>query len=281
MGHRRRIMRRDSRRRLRGEEREEHRTHGDADAIDHGERQSYGLEEGEGPVAHLHHGRCTDPEALPNHAVSGKVCAAEGFSLERNSGKKPVLTSPDGQVLELDIENYIPALDTTEASSSSSRDGGGIPARRFQCHRIFVFRGQGEHPFEPQLDTLPEYLYLPKLSASRSTEHPHRRKAEVDTGSLGDELGATSAKFGDLITAGHVALGSVQESSRRGNTVALIVQDRATKRIECHPNPSKSANDTMMGLIHCVDAGDKVARLYMMGAESHCSLLATYCGGTM
>lgn len=55
------------------------------------------------------------------HILSwGKRCAEEGFSFVRNSGKRPVLASPDGQGFELDIESCVPVFHTAEASSSSN-----------------------------------------------------------------------------------------------------------------------------------------------------------------
>lgn len=96
----------------------------------------------------------------------------------------------------------------------------------------------------------------------------HRRKAtKSENGTLDGELGAERgggpASFGDLVTADHVVLGSSQESSRRGDTFALIVQDHATTLIECHPAQSKPAKDTMAALIHFAGPNDKVGRLYI------------------
>lgn len=61
-------------------------------------------------------------------------------------------------------------------------------------------------------------------------------------------------------------LGSLQESSRKGNTVAFVIQDHATKWTECHRAHSKSANDTILGLMLVVGCGEMVKRLYMDGS---------------
>lgn len=84
----------------------------------------------------------------------------------------------------------------------------------------------------------------------------------------------------ELITADHVALGSFRESPWKGYIVALIVQEHAMKWVECHPNPSKSANDTMMGSMNFVGTDDKVGRLYTDGTESCRLQLGIYRGDT-
>lgn len=94
----------------------------------------------------------------------GKRCVEEGFSFVWRSGKRPILTTPDRQEYELEVENYVPVFHAMEASSSSmdplvERGGppqpswgrsptpsGGRPLR-VQCR-------DGEHPSGPQPETL-------------------------------------------------------------------------------------------------------------------------------
>lgn len=47
-----------------------------------------------------------------------------------------------------------------------------------------------------------------------------------------------------------------------GETAALVVQDHTTKWFGRHPATSKSANVTMMGLMHFAGPDDKVSRLH-------------------
>lgn len=76
-------------------------------------------------------------------------------------------------------------------------------------------------------------------------------------GSLQDELWATPADFGALVTTDHVVLGSFNEPSRKGDTAALMIEDHATKRIEYDPYSTKSSKDTTMGILHYVGSDDK------------------------
>ena len=70
------------------------------------------------------------------------------------------------------------------------------------------------------------------------------------------------AKFGDLIAADHAVLGDPNESSRRGDRVALVVQDTATWWIDCYPSAHKSTEEAMKALQNFAGAQDVVKRLY-------------------
>ena len=70
------------------------------------------------------------------------------------------------------------------------------------------------------------------------------------------------SKFGELLTADHAVLGDPREVSRRGDKVALIVQDAATKWIDCYPSANKTTAETMKALQNFVGPSDVVKRLY-------------------
>ena len=76
--------------------------------------------------------------------------------------------------------------------------------------------------------------------------------------------------FGDVITADHTILGdSIHDSdhSRNGDRVALIVQDRATHRIQGHPAPSKSAAETKMDLERFMGPGKGPKYIFTDGSK--------------
>lgn len=181
-------------------------------------------------------------KGCPNILSLGKRCIQEGFACEWKSGKWPVLTSADGQSYELDIENYVPVFNASGSSSSSSKDppaekglGGSPPPSggrppppggRRSLHSDTSDTDSASS--ENKANILPNHnmTHLLKISTcpvcqrAKAQNTPHRRRANTDNGSLDDELGATTAKVGDRVTADHVALGSFQKSSRRGDTVA-------------------------------------------------------------
>lgn len=178
----------------------------------------------------------------PNMLSLGNRCAEEGFVFVWNSGRRPVLTFPGGQEFDWDIENYIPVFHTPWRH----RHHQTILLRAGQTSRIYL-RAQ--------------FVCEQKRRTRRIGESQH-----VNNGSLDYELGATPAKLGEHVTADHDVLGSFQESSRRGDIVALIVHGHATKRTGCHPNPSNSAHYIMMGIMHFVGTDDKLGHLCTDGS---------------
>ena len=68
--------------------------------------------------------------------------------------------------------------------------------------------------------------------------------------------------FSELVTADHLILANEDEHSRHGDAVSLVIQDRATRWIESHPNATKSAPDTLYAFKQFVRADTDVQRLY-------------------
>ena len=90
---------------------------------------------------------------------------------------------------------------------------------------------------------------------------PHRRKDKEEP--TGGEVRAK--KFGDLVTADHIVLGSEKDFSRHGDTAALVCQDFGTKWIAGYPAPEKSGAESVKALQHFVGRA-KVKLLYSDGS---------------
>ena len=75
----------------------------------------------------------------------------------------------------------------------------------------------------------------------------------------------TIIHFGDCVTADHIIVGEKQESKRH-DTVAVIVQDRATYWLAGYPKASKTTEDTVAALQHFVGPNDKVKFFYTDGS---------------
>ena len=125
-------------------------------------------------------------------------------------------------------------------------------------------------------ENIPKEHYLthfPKLASceicqraksQRATCKRKKRELAEKTAENGEdsvELECCS-KFGDLLTADHAILGDPNEESREGDKVAMIIQDSATKWIDCYPSAYKSMDETMKALQNYVGPKDKVKRLY-------------------
>jgi hypothetical protein len=83
---------------------------------------------------------------------------------------------------------------------------------------------------------------------ARKTQHRRKNKSNGE-----DEGGnnMTIIHFGDCVTADHIIVGEKQESKRH-DTVAVIVQDRATYWLAGYPKASKTTEDTVAALQHFV-----------------------------
>ena len=96
---------------------------------------------------------------------------------------------------------------------------------------------------------------------------PCRRK-KVEPSS--DEVDEGIPKdFGDIITADHIIIGDAEDESRHGDMTALIIQDRATRWLDCYPAVTKSAANTVKSLQHFVGPQDQVKLLYSDGAHEN------------
>lgn len=110
----------------------------------------------------------------------------------------------------------------------------------------------------------PNVSTCPICPRAQAQNKPHRMKAATaDAGSLQQELRETPATFGACITADHIVLGNSDETSRKGDTSAFVIQDHATKWIGCYTSPTKSAQ---MGLMRLARGDAKVDRVYADGS---------------
>lgn len=72
--------------------------------------------------------------------------------------------------------------------------------------------------------------------------------------------------FGDAITADHTFLAD-EEASRKGHTVALVVQDRATHWLQGYTSETKSAEDTVDGFNNFMPIGRNPEQVYTDNSE--------------
>ncbi len=110
-----------------------------------------------------------------------------------------------------------------------------------------------------ELTHFPKHPRCPACTRSKIQRTPHRRtSAEVKQ----EKQSKAVKRFGELITAGHIILGSAAEFSRHGDTVSLVVQDFWTQWIASYPDAVKSAAATKQAMNLFTTPTDKVLRLY-------------------
>lgn len=73
------------------------------------------------------------------------------------------------------------------------------------------------------------------------------RKGDAKAVGHGDLIARKPTKFGDSITTDHAILNELN-LSKKGDKVALIIQDRFSKWLACYPSASKSADETERAL---------------------------------
>ena len=89
-----------------------------------------------------------------------------------------------------------------------------------------------------------------KVSNAPARRQPPLSAREQPEDALVEKLVPT--RFGDLITADHVILGSGRNTSRSGDTAALVCYDRASGALGVYPMSSKGAEETIQAFHHFV-----------------------------
>ena len=97
---------------------------------------------------------------------------------------------------------------------------------------------------------------------ARNTQH-RRKNTHGSSAEGGEDVKAVN--FGDCVTADHIIIGEKQESQHH-DTVAVIVQDKATYWLAGYPKASKTTEDTVAALQHFVGPHDKVKFFYSDGS---------------
>ena len=114
------------------------------------------------------------------------------------------------------------------------------------------------------LTHFPKDPNCPVCAHAKAQKTQHRRKnTRGNTAEDGEEVKAVN--FGDCVTADHIIIGEKQES-RRHDTVAVIVQDKATHWLAGYPKASKTTEDMIAALQHFAGPHDKVKFFYSDGS---------------
>ena len=187
----------------------------------------------------------------------GKLVQEKGFSFEWKPGCPPSLRNDKGKYIHVEVKDLVPVLASPvvscpvqEGGASSSSDG---PPMRGANPPAQTWRNPGK-PTESTLDPSHYLTHVPKdsrceiCSNCKIQKTPHRRKKPGDKDAETDEIKAE--KFGDLVTADHIILGSEIDFSRHGDTAALGCQDFVTKWIGAYLAPRKPAEESMRALRH-------------------------------
>lgn len=141
----------------------------------------------------------------PDMLSLGKRYVEEGFSFIWNSGERPVLTSPDGQGFDLDIEHYArcstPQRLHLRQMAHPLCESGGEWGLRSSGGRSPPPSGErspqgdscGENssssdeevniPPDLNLTRFPKIPACPVCQRAKAQHTPHRRKSMVDNGS--------------------------------------------------------------------------------------------------
>ena len=96
---------------------------------------------------------------------------------------------------------------------------------------------------------------------TRKTQH----RRQITKEGVADDENFKAVKFGDCVTSDHVIIGEKQES-RRHDTVAVIVQDKATYWLGGYPKTSKTTDNTVTALQHFAGPCDEVKFFYSDGS---------------
>ena len=131
---------------------------------------------------------------------------------------------------------------SSEAGNVFPREGDGVTSRQNAEGDLVLSSGK---PSSPGLDPLHCLTHFPKdsrcdiCSQCKLQNSPHRKKKKPPDGDSDSRI--DSEKFGDIITAYHIILGSECDFSRHGDTAAMGCQDHYTQWIAGYPAPRKTA----------------------------------------
>ena len=139
--------------------------------------------------------------------------------------------------------------------------GGSADRRQKRADQAMMNGVECKVPARHFIDHSPKDPNCPICNGAKYQKSPHRRKIPQDDKKhgIGKAVDDTKfTKFGELITADHIVLGSEADHSRLGDTAALVCYDRGTDDIACYPAPTKSGDDTLRGFQEFVGPKDNV-----------------------
>ena len=227
-------------------------------------------------------------EQTPAVLSVGTRCMIQGYSFVWPAGGIPILVRPDGKVIELKIEGYVPVLDDSCHAVSQRRY-----RKSKQLKKLFAMPGVNPSPTcaasEDVVDGIDELV-----DDDAGTEYTRSRKeadliAEAQTAQhqfthfpknpfcrtcqrarmmapqarkKGGQARVETKKFGDHIIADHVLVKTNVEEGLKGETVALVVKDLHTQFRCVYPSRWKDAHACIDALNHFISQHDGVETVY-------------------
>jgi hypothetical protein len=214
--------------------------------------------------------------STPPVLTIGRRCMQEGYSFHWPSGQQPTLTTPDGETLVLEVDNFVPYLpeapigeerEPPAALPSPAAPGSEDEAEERDDPPVLMEEeleqlgypedfpeGADEEPAPEGRDLKAEALSLAHLM-THMPKNPHCeacQRAKITTKParrLHREAGARPKEFGELITADHMVL-RAPDAGALGELAALVIFDRGTGWIGCYPVPDKTADSAFGALSH-------------------------------
>ena len=228
----------------------------------------------------------------------GRRCAEDGFGFYWPPRGTPVLETPDGQRLKLEVEGYIPYLPMQVPSAPAAAPkeavcpdpvpGAPVPPAEGPAPADGDAPGDAGGVSPPgsgsESEEEPDVAGLSKVDQLRaeavSLEHlmAHKRKNRFCPACQRAKLHVRPAlskrrrapvdpvpeSFGDLVTADHAII-PAEGAGKNWERTALMVLDRATKFLAAYPLMDKSASEATWALSHFAGR-DVVTRFYTDGA---------------
>ena len=177
----------------------------------------------------------------------GKLCSENGFEYQWKHGQKPYLSKGNIRIpcdlvqnvplicaapialevtLSRNLRKRLPAEDLPAGGDSKPSAEEPDPKRHWKKveHNLFT-----HFPKDPNCEV---------CRTAKSQRAQCRKKVHGEPGDL-----PTPEKFADSVTADHAIL-SENEASRKGDRVALIMQDRFSSWLQGYPALTKDAEDT-------------------------------------
>ena len=208
----------------------------------------------------------------PSVLSLGRRCMVEGYKFEWPPYGPPVLTSPNGQSIILEVENMVPVLVASatgvEQSMQHARETTPSPKKKKKP------TGAGGNTSvcpAPPLPLPPDHYLTHTPKDSRCPIcmkcRAQRKQCRRIKTSVREEAGiAPPKKFGDIITGDHIIIADDEAAGRHHEKSSLAVLDRGTGGIGNFPTQKHTKEATKKALQKFVGPTDKVALFYTDGA---------------
>ena len=227
-------------------------------------------------------------EQTPAVLSVGTRCMIQGYSFVWPAGGLPILIRPDGKVIELKIEGYVPVLDDSCKAVSQKKY-----RKSKQLCRLFAMPGvnpslsvAAAHDSDGGIDELvdddegTEYVRSRKeedlIAEAKTAQHQfthfpknpfcrtcqRARMMAPQARKKGGQARVETKKFGDHIIADHVLVRTNVEEGWKGESVALVVKDLHTQFRCVYPSRWKDAHACVDALNHFISQHDGVETVY-------------------